>query len=328
MEIIKRFLEGSVVIPYSNELLSLLNEACHSYISEEEEDKYEDIEQMAECFLWGIGSEKFQSVLNDLANKENPIKALPKVVIQRLAAYECYIMIMEEEDERISSIMATIFMNYILSVKTRLKSIPCGDLIHAIYNKHLSKYISNNDKVCEIGDSELIKGIAEAEDAVKYITETAEKETDEMPVKYILKKLAKAAAYYEYDRALRDSYAEEIQDPFVIVFIAVSNLMKHTLYSYYDYPFFTKIMGLLDKTEISKRKTISKIIESLGLHAQKYVDEPLSGSSLILRLLHGEDIPSKDALNATQISVKEFCVYLYYELLIENILNQIYDNGK
>ena len=71
MEIIKRFLEGSVVIPYSNELLSLINEVCHSYISEEEEDKYEDIEQMAECFLWGIGSEKFQSVLNDLANKEN-----------------------------------------------------------------------------------------------------------------------------------------------------------------------------------------------------------------------------------------------------------------
>lgn len=328
MEIIKRFLEGSVVIPYSNELLSLINEACHAYISEEEEDKYADIEKMAECFLWGIGAEEFQSILVDSIDNENMIKTLPKVVIQRLAAYECYIMITEEEDERISSIMATIFMNYILSVKTRLTSIPCGDLIHAIYNKHLSKYISNNDKVCEIGDSELIKGIAEADDAVKYITETAEEETDEMPVKYILKELAKAAAYYEYDKALRDSYAEEIQDPFVIVFIAVSNLMKYTTYSYYDYPFFTKTMGLLDETVQNKRKTISKIIESLGLNAKKYVDKPLSGSSLILRLLHGDDIPSKDALYATQISVKEFCVYLYYELLIENILNQIYDNGK
>ena len=91
MEIIKRFLEGSVVIPYSSELLSLIKEACHAYISEDEEDKYADIEKMAECFLWGIGAEDFQSILNDSINNENTIKALPKVVIQRLAAYECYI---------------------------------------------------------------------------------------------------------------------------------------------------------------------------------------------------------------------------------------------
>lgn len=328
MEKIKRFLEGAAVIPYNDELLSLIDEACHSYISEEEEIKYEDIEKMAECFLWGIGVEEFQSILNDSINNENTIKTLPKVVIQRLAAYECYIMIMEEEDERISSIMATIFMNYILSVKTRLKSIPCGDLIHEIYNKHISKYIRKNDRVCDIEDFDLIKGIAEAEDTVKYITETAEEKTNEMQVNDLLKELAKSAAYYKYDRALRDSFSEEIQDPFVKVFFAVCNLMKHTEYCYYSYLFFPKIMGLLDKTEQNKRKTISKIMESLRPNADRFVNKSLSGSSLILRLLHGDKIPSRDVLNATQISVKEFCVYLYYELLIENILNQINDNGE
>ena len=328
MEKIKRFLEGAAVIPYNDELLSLIDEACHSYISEEEEIKYEDIEKMAECFLWGIGVEEFQSILNDSINNENTIKTLPKVVIQRLAAYECYIMIMEEEDERISSIMATIFMNYILSVKTRLKSIPCGDLIHEIYNKHISKYIRKNDRVCDIEDFDLIKGIAEAEDAVKYITETAEEKTNEMQVNDLLKELAKSAAYYKYDRALRDSFSEEIQDPFVKVFFAVCNLMKHTEYCYYSYLFFPKIMGLLDKTEQNKRTKISKIMESLRPNADRFVNKSLSGSSLILRLLHGDKIPSRDVLNATQISVKEFCVYLYYELLIENILNQINDNGE
>ena len=328
MEIIKKFLEGSVVIPYSDDLLSVIDKACHSYISEEEEDKYADIEKMAECFLWGIGAEDFQSVLNDSVNKENTINTLPKVVIQRLAAYECYIMIMEEDDERISSIMATIFMNYLLSEKTCLKCIPCGDMIHEIYNKHLSKYIAKNDKSCDTGDLELIKGIAEAEDAVKYITETAGEKTDEMQVNDLLKELAKSAAYYKYDRALWDSFSEEIQDPFVKVFFAVCNLMKHTEYCYYSYLFFPKIMGLLDKTEQNKRKTISKIMESLRPNADRFVNKPLSGSSLILRLLNGDKIPSRDVLNATQISVKEFCVYSYYELLIENILNQINDNGE
>ena len=87
MENIKKFLEGSVVIPYSDDLLSVIDKACHSYISEEEEDKYADIEKMAEYFLWGIGAEDFQSVLNDSVNKENTINTLPKVVIQRLAAF-------------------------------------------------------------------------------------------------------------------------------------------------------------------------------------------------------------------------------------------------
>lgn len=70
MEKIKRFLEGAAVIPYNDELLSLIDEACHSYISEEEEIKYEDIEKMAECFLWGIGVEEFQSILNDSINRD------------------------------------------------------------------------------------------------------------------------------------------------------------------------------------------------------------------------------------------------------------------
>ena len=66
-----------------------------------------------------------------------------------------------------------------------------------------------------------------------------------MQVNDLLKELAKSAAYYKYDRALWDSFSEEIHDPFVKVFFAVCNLMKYTAYSYYDYPFFTEIMGLL-----------------------------------------------------------------------------------
>ena len=92
MEIIKRFLEGSVVIPYSSDLLSLIKEACHAYISEDEEDKYADIEKMAECFLWGIGAEDFQSILNDTINNENTICVTivaTFLFIQRLCSSFC-----------------------------------------------------------------------------------------------------------------------------------------------------------------------------------------------------------------------------------------------
>lgn len=328
MDKLKKFLEGSVVIPYSEELLGLIDEACHSFIPEGENEKYETIELMAECFFWGKEADDFQRALNDSVSTGSGTNLLPKVVVQRLAAYECYIMIMEDEDDRISAVMATIFMNYILSVKRSIKSVVCGDMLLEIYDKHISKYIKKNDCVSDMGDMDLIKGIAEAADSVKYITEVALPENDEMPVKDSLKGLAKAATYYVYDRLLSDSSVREIQDPFVKVFLATSSMMQKMTYCYYDYPFYTKIMNLLDNEESKQRKSISKIIESLRLSKDIRIYNPLSGSSLILRLLYGDKIPSKDMLYATQINVKEFCVYLYYELLIENILNQNIDNGE
>lgn len=328
MDKLKKFLEGSVVIPYSEELLERIDEACHSYIPEGEDEKYEVIELMTECFLWGKEADDFQRALNDSVSTESVTNLLPKVVVQRLAAYECYIMIMEDDDERISAVMATIFMNYILSVKKGIKSVVCSDMLLEIYSKHISKYIKRNDRLCDAGDMDLIKGIAEAGDAVEYITETSAQDNDEMNVKDTLKELAKVAAFYKYDGIIRNSFAREIQDPFVRVYIAIRRLMKITTYCYYDYPFYQKIMGLLDNEDAKQRKSISKIIESLRSSEVECDYVPISGSSLILRLLHGDNMQSKDILYATQINVKEFCVYLYYELLIENILNQNIDNGE
>ena len=73
------------------------------------------------------------------------------------------------------------------------------------------------------------------------------------------------------------------------------------------------------------RKSIQKITESLKPYATKYIKELYSKSSLLLRLAKGETDTCLNSILAIQLTIKEFCVYLYYELLIDNILKQVYD---
>lgn len=171
MDKLKRFLEGSVVIPYSDNILEAIDTACHSYNKDEDINRFELFENMVECFLTGKDDKNFHAFLNDSVEKEGTLTVLPNVVVQRIAGYKSYTMVMEADCEEDSAIMATIFMNYILLVKKRLNNIPCSDLILEIYNKHLSYYIKDNDKLRNLNDTGLIKTIAEAADPIAILNE-------------------------------------------------------------------------------------------------------------------------------------------------------------
>lgn len=117
MDKLKRFLEGSAVIPYSDNILEAIDTACHSYNRDEHINIFELLENMVECFLTGKDDKNFHDFLNDSVKKEGTLTVLPNIVVQRLAGYKSYIMVMEADSEENSSVMSTIFMNYILLVK-------------------------------------------------------------------------------------------------------------------------------------------------------------------------------------------------------------------
>lgn len=210
MDKLKRFLEGSVVIPYSDNILEAICTACHSYNKDEDINRFELFENMVECFLTGKDDKNFHAFLNDSVEKEGTLTVLPNVVVQRIAGYKSYLMVMEADCEEDSSIMATIFMNYILLVKKRLNNIPCSDLILEIYNKHLSCYIKDKDKLRNLNDTGLIKTIAEADDPIAILNE----KEDETNINKQLLVLAKSAAFYQYDKIFNGNDVKNIEDPF------------------------------------------------------------------------------------------------------------------
>lgn len=324
MDKLKRFLEGSVVIPYSDNILEAIGTACHSYNKDEAINRFELFENMVECFLTGKDDKNFHAVLNDSVEKEGTLTVLPNVVVQRIAGYKSYIMVMEADSEEDSSIMSTIFMNYILLVKKRLNNIPCSDLIIEIYNKHLSCYIKDNDKLRNLNDTGLIKTIAEAEEPIAILNE----KEDETNINKQLLVLAKSAAFYQYDKIFNGNDVKNIGDPFARIFVALCKMVHETSYSYYDYPFYLKSMELLSNDECKSRKSIGKIIDSIQSYADEWPESLNSNSSLLLRLIKNENRESILTMLTTQLGIKEFTVYLYYELMVEEILNLMYDDGE
>lgn len=321
MDKLKRFLEGAVVIPYNENVLKVINQACHNFYNGKNDDKFSIMENLVEYFLVGIENRAFLSALNAAVAEEGSLTTLPIGVVQRLAGYSCYCMVMEEVDKRDSSILATIFMNFILLVKRRINRIPCGDLIQEMYRKHISYYLKVIDGLDDTGDLTLIQNIAESDDSLSYFKDL--EDDDDMDVK--LKKLAKSSAFYEYQKIFNNKDLQEISDPFVKVFIALCKFKNRMKYCYYDFPFYDATMNLLSEDESKTRKSIQKITESLKPYAATYIKDLYSDSSLLLRLAKGETDTCLNNISAIQLNIKEFCVYLYYELLIDNILKQIYD---
>lgn len=324
MNKLKRFLDGAVVVPYSDAILEVIDTACRNYNSDEDLDKFDLLGDMAECFLTGTDDKCFHNFLNESVAKEGTLKVLPTVVVQRLAGYKSYIMVTEADNAKDGSIMATIFMNYILLVKKHINNIPCGDLIHEIYESHLSCYIRHEDKLKGQNVSRLIKLIAEAEDPVAILSEKGPDDN----INKQLTILAKSTAFYQYNKVLSATDIASIEEPFARVFVALCRLIHETSFCYYDYPFYSKIMNILSEDEAKSRKSIKTITDNIRGYADEWGKDLYSKSSLLLHCVRGDKLNTMTTILGTQISVKEFVVYLYYELIIEEILNQIYNDGE
>ena len=157
--------------------------------------------------------------------------------------------------------------------------------------------------------------------------ELNEKE-DETNINKQLLVLAKSAAFYLYDKIFNGNDVKNIEDPFARIFVALCKMVHETSYSYYDYPFYLKSMELLSNDECKSRKSIGKIIDSVQSYADEWPEYLNSNSSLLLRLIKKENRESISTMLTTQLGIKEFTVYLYYELMVEGILNLMYDNGE
>ena len=139
-KLLSKMLRGDVAIPYSESMVDAIDQACRSY---ENGDIYVLMDEMLECFLIGKVSQSFKTHMEKILEMDS----IPTNVVQRIAQYRCYTMVMEEEDELKKSILATIFMNYILAVRGCFNKLPHAEIMIQLYDYHISNYIEKNDKI-------------------------------------------------------------------------------------------------------------------------------------------------------------------------------------
>lgn len=92
-------------------------------------------------------------------------------------------------------------------------------------------------------------------------------------------------------------------------------------YLFYNVDVMDVINSLLTVEEQSKRKKLDSIISKIS----ENVDEELeyyTSSSILIRLINGDKSSFVKGLRSQSFPIKEFAIYLYFELLLERIIQK------
>lgn len=312
---ITKILEGSVAVPYSQEVLDCLESACVSHMQDDTD--YQKMEDLAGSFLTGNVSMDFKDTVNSALDESELNCIIPDNVLVRLSLHaicSCF----DSDDELDRAIRATIFMNYMILKKNHFDSLPNSSYIKEIYQWHLSRYLSENDsaetgrktewikKIAEEGQSILQNGISRAED-IKHI-----------------QMLAKEASFYRVRLSVEDHSVRSIGNPYVRVFKGLNAMFNSMEYPFYNFD-MQGIISLLirpDEEGKGKKRKFASFIGELRKE-QDCGNEPEMDSSVLLRLIYSKDADCLKNVLDMSFGVREFAIYLYYELLLERITQKL-----
>lgn len=299
---LNQILDGATAIPYSDTLISTLDTACHTYKIENE---LERVDELVVGFVTGIIPNEFKKHIEE-AMREQEFHEIPtNDVLVRLAQYIVLETILENEDELNKAICASKLMNYMLVTKALKRPIPNADSLLEVYEYHISEYLKDVDTVPEDIQTD-IRTTIPAED---FPLEISEEDAD------ALRLIFKEAELYRIEHWLTSDEIQNIESPFVKVYIGLSKMFDHLAYCFYNIDLKKVIRLLLNNTK-KARKKLSNIIEEL-VQSKCEFNANCSETSVILSMIKGKN--QVDSGNV-MLTIEEFAVYLYYELLTEKII--------
>lgn len=299
-------LNGAMAIPYSNELINTLERACKSYMSE---DVLIRIDELVVSFVKGNIPSQFKAHIRSAMNEEGFNEVPTNDVFVRLAQYVVVATISDDEDELRKSICASKLMNYMLVVKAMKRSVPNIKSLLSTYNYHLSHYLEDVDKLQEDENSTLRSDVPKAEFPFEV------SENDEQTLRLVFKE----AELYRIERLLTSKEIQIINNPFVRVYVGLCKMFENMPYYFYNLD-LNRIVGLLIRfEEEKKRKKLSNIIDDILLSEYVFEGE-YSETSVVLRMVNDREYEIDGDL---MLPVKEFAIYLYFEILTEKIINTL-----
>lgn len=299
---LNQILDGATAIPYSDTLITTLDTACHTYKIDNE---FERVDELVVGFVTGIIPNEFKKHI-EKAMQEQEFHEIPtNDVLVRLAQYIVIETILENKDELNKTICASKLMNYMLVTKALKRPIPNVDSLLKVYEYHISKYLKDLDTLPEDIQTD-IRATIPGKD---FPLEISDDDAD------ALRLIFKEAELYRIEHWLTSDEIQNIESPFVKVYIGLSKMFDHLAYCFYNIDLKKVIRLLLNNTQ-ETRKKLSNIIEEL-VESKCEFNANCSETSVILSMIKGKKQVDSGCV---VITIEEFAVYLYYELLIEKII--------
>ena len=308
-KLLRKLLIGTTALPFADSTISQLADAAVSYIDLSR--VYEIVDELSLCYLGGNIPKEYRKHILDGLGEDSQIN-ISDNVLRRIAFFIIWKIIMDTDDvsDLTQAISATIFMNYIIVKKSDFHGIPNPEEVKGIYKLHISSLIKSNENLPSDSISDdWVENVFNEDFDVSEIT------MDHLPN---LRKLVEESTLYHIEKYINTIQNEDIKDEFLTAYNIVKQIVD-TIKSPLIPCDITCYLERGLKKNVSKRKKLKNIITVLPKYSE---DGVFSNSSVLLRLINKTAVPEAKQILETQFTVYEFGIYLFYEFLVERLIEQ------
>ncbi len=316
---LQELLNEVVVTPYDAQIIERLTEICNETA---ENTTVDDIDGYIEAFVHNKPDMELKKTVEDSYAEKYPDEEaidLPPIFAIVLAQYIAIASITQYLDERDQATASLILMNHLLFRKGSLTRLILPNHIREMLLK-IDVYIANQDKIVEGGEFRKMKELLSEPD---YLDEHYQ----EVEVKAEVRKMAKTAYLYQQQIIIGKHKGVSEKKPYEKTYRFLLELLKNTPWKFTNNDVVTLLRLVLTVEGQKKTATIESIVKELVEAGVELPYDTLERSSLLLTYVQsgGKDVPQE--LKNRRLTVMEFGIYIYYELLLEYIIYEYYGSG-
>lgn len=303
-------MQSGLIIPLEEEEVEMLSKACSNFINEES-FSFSVFEDLVSCYLNKQDSKKLNaSIENFMLMNEGIQRTYPLCVSHALVFYCIYISIEECGSKKTQAIRSLALQNAMLQIHGKWDTLKFADLLCSLYFKS-TEYLGN----LYIGEKVYPRDFARS--MFKDGCRVNEDIDDEM-ARYI-----QSLVLLSWDAEMLQ-FTEKLEEK--NVFMRVVYVLEHYFLNKPQLPNkddFRCLLSMMFVGKDGKRQKFGTILSTIADSEVVLVNDIKSSSSLILietdRIASNDDGP-KMLPHDFRLSPKEFFVYLYHELLLEDLL--------
>ena len=314
-ELLQKMLNEVVITPFDAAITERLATICDAMA---DEVTVKDIDRYVVPFVTNVPEMAFKNEVEGKYADDYPEEValvLPPLFAIVLAQYIAVKVISEKLEGRDQATASLILMNYMLYRKGSLTRLMLPEYIRQMYFK-MDAYINSQDTIALTGAFEHLAGLlADA----NYLDEHHVEDN----VKAEVRRMAKQTHLYRLQGIVGQYKFRTDLQPYVRTYQFVKDLLKLTDWKVLKTDVVVLLKEVLTEEEQKKSATVDNVVNELRRAVAKVPYEQIEGSSLLLRYINGENVPTEIA--ARRLTVMEFGMYVYYEILLEHIISEYYD---
>lgn len=303
MEIkLKNLLQRTLVVPYDEEEIECLKKVCEEYVNDKNFDD-DTVADLAIMVLTHTPDKHITKKLSEFYEKQKDKSlTIPRPVCEALAAHTIYKAI---SNGYIANNLA--LLNCMVLMNKRWEHTPFPELFGACVERSL-KEVDCLSHMEDVDDTDFL---------TKLYSENNELENSTLDIdmlKYV-KRLARDAWYYRIHEYINSLRSRKI-GTYAKVYVAIDHIVSSMPWNFLNDKVVDQIKEIVPSTN-AKVLTIEEIADIVRPYYDKE-KELCCRSSLLLHVISDKEHRATAwPFMKTTLTVREFAVYLYYELILE-----------